>query len=330
MKSAPARPQISVFAVLVAALFLPGCAVLKSGRPNPQVAKAKEKHALFRGQPGWRKATYRDEKLVAKAAEGNTAVEIALREQRGLLLVDGAIAMDFPVATGRSTHPTPKGSYKILEKKKDHASNLYGRIVGGDGSTVVGDADTRAHAVPAGGRFVGSPMPYWMRMTMTGVGMHVGHVPGHRPASHGCIRLKRETATELFNLLAVGTPVKVDSFAPALGGPVGVGSVVIGEVADKPSRPRRVSRPSPAATPAPAAVSDTTTAAITDPAQAPAAAEPAPAQEITFAPEGAPVAAPTPPVELSPALPAPEPAAVVPAASEPVAPPPAAETPGSF
>lgn len=331
MNSAPVRPQVSLLAALLAAFFLSGCAVLKSGRTDPQVIKAKEKHTLFRGQPGWRKTTYRDEKLVAKAAEGNTAVEIALREQRGLLLVDGAIAMDFPVATGRSTHPTPKGSYKILEKKKDHASNLYGRIVGGDGSTVVGDADTRAHAVPAGGRFVGSPLPFWMRMTTTGVGMHVGHVPGHRPASHGCIRLKRETATELFNLLAVGTPVKVDSFAPALGGPVGVGSVVIGEVAARPSRPRRVSRPIPAATPAPAAATDPTAPAITDPAQAPVSAEPSPTQEITFAPEGASVAAPTPTAEFAPALPAPEPAVVVPTTPESVAPPaPAVQAPGSF
>jgi hypothetical protein len=85
-------------------------------------------------------------------------------------------------------------------------------------------------------------------MTTTGVGMHVGHVPGHRPASHGCIRLKRETATELFALLDVGTLVKVDSFAPALGGPVGVDSVVIGEVAEKPNRPRRIARRDPAPT----------------------------------------------------------------------------------
>ena len=262
---------------LAVALFLPGCAVLeglKSGRLSPQVLRAKEQHAVFRAQPGWRKKIYRNEKLLAKVPEGRTSVEIALREQRGLLLVDDAIAMDFPVATGRSSHPTPKGSYKILEKKRDHASNLYGRIVGGDGS-VVADADTRDHAVPDGGRFVGSPMPYWMRMSLSGVGMHVGHVPGHRPASHGCIRLKRETAKELYTRLPVGTPVKVDSFAPALGGPVGVDSVVIGEVAEKPSRPGRAAAPkpspSPAATPLPAeGAPSTSPVSASDPLVAPA------------------------------------------------------------
>ena len=251
MNIAPAFAKLQATPALAAALLLQGCAVfegLKTGRPDPQVVLAKEQHAAFRAQPGWRKKIYRNEKLIAKAGEANKTVEIALREQRGLLLVNDAIAMDFPVATGRTSHPTPKGSYKILEKKEDHASNLYGRIVSGDGATVVSDADTRAHSVPAGGRFVGAPLPYWMRMTTTGVGMHVGHVPGHRPASHGCIRLKRETATELFALLDVGTPVKVDSFAPALGGPVGVDSVVIGEVAEKPNRPRRIARRDPAPT----------------------------------------------------------------------------------
>lgn len=247
----PSAPRVSsAFPVLLAALLLPGCALFE-GRPDPQTVRAKEKHAAFRAQPGWRKNTYRDGSLVAKAAGENTAVEISLREQRGLLLVDGAIAMDFPLATGRSSHPTPKGSYKILEKKKDYSSNLYGRMVGGDGATLLADADTRDDAVPQGASFVGAPMPYWMRMTPTGLGMHVGHVPGHRPASHGCIRLKREIATELFTMLSVGTPVKVDSFAPTLGGPVGIDSVVIGEVAEKPQKPRSAPRPAPVVSPVP-------------------------------------------------------------------------------
>lgn len=310
-----ARKIIPAFAI-AAALCLPGCAVLKSlqsGRGNPEVVRAKEQHAAFRAQPGWRKKIYRDEKLVAKASGAKTAVEISLREQRGLLLVDDAIAMDFPVATGRASHPTPKGSYKILEKKKEYSSNLYGRIVGADGSTVVPDADTRDNAVPSGARFVGAPMPYWMRMTPTGVGMHVGHVPGNRPASHGCIRLKRETATELFALLPEGTPVKVDSFAAALGGPVGVDSVVIGEVAEKPDRPRRSPRPQPGPSPSAAPMptegqSVQTPAASSEPAPPPATSAPSPAPVIASEPSAAPQ--PPAPALLEPAPTAPPPAPV--------------------
>jgi hypothetical protein len=329
MNAALVARKFPALSALAAAIFLPGCAVLqdiKSGRPDPQVVRAKEQHAAFRAQPGWRKKIYRDEKLLAEAPEAVKVVEISLREQRGLLLVNDAIAMDFPVATGRSSHPTPKGSYKILEKKKDHASNLYGRIVGGDGSTVVSDADTRAHSVPAGGRFVGSPMPYWMRMTTTGVGMHVGHVPGHRPASHGCIRLKRDTASELFALLDVGTPVKVDSFAPALGGPVGFESVVIGEVAEKPNRPRRIVRrnPVPAGTPAAPPAPEGAAPAVDAPAAPAPDSTPAPVSSEGPVAESAPAPIPDP----TPVAPAPDATQAVPVldpapAVEPAAAPPA-------
>jgi len=203
--------------VFTAALALSGCATFEQMQ-NPkarQSARQREQHEAFRAQEGWRKLTYRQADLLAKAGAANSSVEISLQEQRGLLLVDGEIAMDFPVATGKASHPTPKGSYKIIEKKKDHKSNLYGRIVSSEGQTVVSDADTRSHAVPENGRFVGAPMPYWMRLTTTGVGLHVGYVPG-RPASHGCIRLKKDVATELFGILEVGSPVTVDTHAPSL------------------------------------------------------------------------------------------------------------------
>jgi hypothetical protein len=199
-------------------MALSGCATWQEWQ-NPkfrQQARYRQQHEAFRAQEGWRKLTYRQPELMARAHPKTSAVEISLTEQRGLLLVDGAVAMDFPVATGKASHPTPKGTYKILEKKKDHASNLYGRIVSGAGETLVSDADTRGDAVPEGASFVGARMPYWMRMTPTGVGMHVGYVPG-RPASHGCIRLKKDVATELFGILEVGSPVTVDAVAPSLG-----------------------------------------------------------------------------------------------------------------
>lgn len=153
---------------------------------------------------------------MAVASSENIAIEIDLSQQRGLLLVDGKIAMDFPVATGKRSHPTPEGSYTILGKQRDYASNLYGKIVDGSGNVVVKDADVRTDSVPEGGAFVGAPMPYWMRLTNSGVGMHVGYVPG-RPASHGCIRLKRSVAREIFELAAIGTPVTIAQTAPALG-----------------------------------------------------------------------------------------------------------------
>ncbi len=295
------RPKAGVFwlsLILAAAFFLPGCSVLQDVQKRWQSSSArklnagkveqyKKLHAEFRSQPGWRKHTYRQPELLAQATPQNTAVEIALREQRGILLVNGGIAMDFPVATGRSSHPTPKGTYKILDKKKDYSSNLYGRIVSGTGETIVSDADTREDAVPPGASFVGSRMPYWMRITPTGLGMHVGHVPG-RPASHGCIRLKKEAAVQLFEILGLGVPVTVEFFAPALGGPVGLESVVTSEAAHNALPPRPKSKPAAAApvVPLPAPLQDAGGVVPPAPPAVPPATDAPPAVPAAPAPSG--------------------------------------------
>lgn len=53
-------------------------------------------------------------------------------------------------------------------------------------------------------------MPYWMRLTNYGIGMHVGNIPQPgEPASHGCIRMPEEFVPVLFNKVEIGTPVKI-------------------------------------------------------------------------------------------------------------------------
>jgi L,D-transpeptidase catalytic domain len=212
---------------LLAAFFgLGGCAIVEDIKKSQ--AKAREEreraelrklalaeHAIFRAAKGWKKNTYRNEALLSQATSDNVALEISLSEQRGILLVRTAIAMDFPVATGRKSHPTPAGDFAIRAKEKNYASNLYGKIYDAQNILVVSDADVRSDLVPEGGRFEGATMPYWMRLTDSGVGLHVGYVPG-RPASHGCIRLKRDSATEIFGLVKVGTPVVIAENAPSL------------------------------------------------------------------------------------------------------------------
>jgi lipoprotein-anchoring transpeptidase ErfK/SrfK len=189
---------------------------VEAKRIAAQKAEAEQAHAAWRATPGWKSKIYRNPALLSRANAENISIEIAISEQRGLLLVEGCVAMDFPVATGKKSHPTPTGSYTIRGKEKDYQSNLYGKIVDATGTVIVSDADTRRDVIPEGATFDAAKMPYWMRLTDTGVGMHVGHVPG-RPASHGCIRLKREVAVELFSLTKIGTPVVVAESAPSLG-----------------------------------------------------------------------------------------------------------------
>lgn len=178
---------------------------------------AREENAVFRTGKGWKSKTYINKTLLDKATADNVSIEIALGDQRGLLLVNGGIAMDFPLASGKPSHPTPTGSYTIRGKEKEYHSNLYGRITDATGTVLVADADTRKDAVPEGAAFTGASMPYWMRLTDGGVGLHVGYVPGGRAASHGCVRLKRENASKIFEIVKVGTPVLIAEKAPALG-----------------------------------------------------------------------------------------------------------------
>ncbi|MFZ4775688.1 MAG: L,D-transpeptidase [Terrimicrobiaceae bacterium] len=209
----------SLLSCAVVAVLFSSCAAIErhaqEKRNAEERAAALIPHTAWRAGSGWKSKTYRNEDLLALATADNSTVEISLAEQRGLLLVNSCVAMDFPVASGKSSHPTPTGEFRILGKEKDYSSNLYGKIVDVTGTVVVENADTRTDVPAEGTSFEGARMPYWMRLTDTGVGMHVGYVPG-RPASHGCIRLKRETATRLFKLLKIGTPVVVAEKAPAL------------------------------------------------------------------------------------------------------------------
>ena len=84
------------------------------------------------------------------------------------------------ISSGREGHDTPPGTYEILEKRRDHRSNLYNN----------------------------APMPYMQRLTWDGIALHGGKIPGY-PASHGCVRLPNEFAAKLFEVTERGGMVIV-------------------------------------------------------------------------------------------------------------------------
>ncbi|MEL6747549.1 MAG: peptidoglycan-binding protein, partial [Pseudomonadota bacterium] len=124
----------------------------------------------------------------ASAVDGPLQLVISIPDQR-IDVYRGTqhIAMS-RVSTGRRGHATPKGIFTILQKNRRHYSNIYG----------------------------GAPMPYMQRLTWSGIALHAGVVPGY-PASHGCIRLPRAFARELFGMtdkevhVVVANGVKVPS-----------------------------------------------------------------------------------------------------------------------
>lgn len=143
---------------------------------EPEVLPAEHTH--FRCLPSYPRThrTWKDDRLMK--AKGDRRVHIHLATQRGELLVNGQVAMDFPVSTGKQDS-TPVGTYHILEKDQHHRSNIY-------------------HV----------SMPYFMRLTYDGIGLHVGDVY-RTPVSHGCVRMTREACIPLYHLLPVGTEVVI-------------------------------------------------------------------------------------------------------------------------
>lgn len=113
------------------------------------------------------------------------------------------------VATGLEGRSTRPGSYRITEKIVDKHSNKYGWIENEFGEVTDDDASPGDRLQP-GEVYKPAPMPYWMRLTDYGIGMHVGNIPRPgEPASHGCIRMPKEFVPTLFDMVKVGTPVKI-------------------------------------------------------------------------------------------------------------------------
>ncbi len=117
------------------------------------------------------------------------------------------------ICTGKPGHATPEGRYTVTEMMDLKFSSHFGWVEDALGNVTNGDA-TPATRVPPGEKYVPAPMPHWMRLTATGIGMHGGIIPQPgETASHGCVRLPMDFAPLLYEVVRTGTPVKVVSEA---------------------------------------------------------------------------------------------------------------------
>jgi len=113
---------------------------------------------------------------------GPLLMVVSLDEQRAYVYRNGVLIGVSTASTGKKGHETPTGVFTILQKNKEHYSNLYNN----------------------------APMPYMQRLTWGGIALHAGGLPGY-PASHGCIRLPSEFARQLFEVTSTGMTVVVAS-----------------------------------------------------------------------------------------------------------------------
>ena len=107
-------------------------------------------------------------------------IVVSLNRQKVTVYSDRTKLLEAPVSSGRSGYDTPSGIYSILQKKRDHYSNLYNDAA----------------------------MPFMQRLTWSGIALHAGDLPGY-PASHGCVRMPFDFAGQLFDLTKRGTRVVV-------------------------------------------------------------------------------------------------------------------------
>lgn len=112
---------------------------------------------------------------IGQALESGVLIVVSKGSQRMHVFKDGKPWLTSPVSTGRRGHGTPVGVFPIIEKRRFHRSNIYSN----------------------------APMPFMQRLTMRGIAIHAGHLPGY-PASHGCIRVPYGVARTLFGLTKAG------------------------------------------------------------------------------------------------------------------------------
>jgi len=220
MKSRVIEMKPSLLFSLVSAcltLLLASCA---NQRPSETTAGGQPKfvnpyppgtYEHFKADPSYPKTynVWKNNELLSLTNPDNSRIVLLLATQRGLLINGDEVVMDYPICSGTKSHPTPTGRYQVLEKVVDKSSNKYGRIYDADGNLVNGDADFTKDPIPEGGKFVGAPMRYWMRMTWDGVGHHVGPVRRY-PASHACVRGPSGTMPTVYSKVKLGTPILVE------------------------------------------------------------------------------------------------------------------------
>jgi lipoprotein-anchoring transpeptidase ErfK/SrfK len=194
-------------ALLAATLGLAACGNSEKARlANPNTSYLPAPASLATTQApadGYDPISYWD----GDGVQGPPSVVIYLNEQRAYFYKGDQLVGVSQVSAGREGYNTPPGSYKIMQKDRDHASNLYGDYVDVVGNVIQKDVAVDKDPKPPGALFKGAPMPFFMRIT-GGVGMHEGYLPGY-PASHGCIRMPGKMAEIFFSNVEVGTPVTI-------------------------------------------------------------------------------------------------------------------------
>ena len=185
------------------------CALLFSSCSNISPIGSKQSaHQKFQAADDYAKSytIYKNEKLLANKSAKASKLVIDKPTQRALLYIGNEVAVDSPCTTGKSGKRTPSGSFKVTSKIKDKRSNIFGRYYK-NGKVVYGGDRRKYHG--SYDKYVGSSLPYWMRLTDDGIGLHGSSSIKRYPGSNGCIRLPHSIAPTFYYRTNTSTPVIV-------------------------------------------------------------------------------------------------------------------------
>ena len=106
------------------------------------------------------------------------SIVINTNEHTLYLYIDDELYKTYPIAVGKPSTPSPKGTFKIFRK----VTNPGG---------------------PFGARWMGLDKPHY--------GIHGTNNPSSigKDISHGCIRMHNEDVIELYNLVLIGNIVEI-------------------------------------------------------------------------------------------------------------------------
>jgi hypothetical protein len=138
------------------------------------------------------------EEIASRVAGAPIMAIVSLKSQRITIYDAEGWTLRAPVSSGQKGRETPAGIFSVIQKERDHYSNLYDDAY----------------------------MPHMQRITWSGIALHGGPLPGY-PASHGCVRMPYDFAERIFEdtllgmrvIIAPGDASPVEIAHPALFSP---------------------------------------------------------------------------------------------------------------
>ena len=131
-----------------------------------------------------------------QSAQRITRLVLRLSERRLYYYRGSAIAGSYPVAIGSAHWETPTGEFTVLSMQTNPAWQ----------HPFTGEIVPPGPHNPLGARWIG----FWTDGNAS-IGFHGTDHPEliGQPVSHGCVRMRNEDITDLFDQVTVGTPVAV-------------------------------------------------------------------------------------------------------------------------